>query len=176
MVVILLPCRITKIDFTGTGLNVYQLDAVSNMSQLTALMLRGTKLWVQSLPSSLGQLRQLVHLELAGDSPQAYTLPPAWGQLQKLEALYLWGIGITGQLPSSYRNMTALRQLHLEYSSMTTTLDDWWDFISRPGAPERQEVALVKMNLQGTVPAAFIDANRCACCKLEASVVARSCM
>jgi hypothetical protein len=163
-----LSCRITSIDFTDTEFTLQQLpEAFANMTQLDTLLLQGTTLTSGPLPRSLGSLSQLKYLQLSGGPNNLGTLPLEWGQPQNLQQLHLFNMSLSGQLPSSYSNMTALQEMHLEnITGLTTTLDDWWGFISRPGAPSQQEVSLVAMGLQGTLPAAIINVERCGCAPL----------
>lgn len=131
------------------------------MTMLKTLRLRDAVVSSGPLPSSLGSLSQLRSLVLSGGRNNLGTLPPEWSRLQNLQQLYLWNMSLTGQLPSSYSNLTMLIDLDLRnVTGLTSTLADWLAFIKRPGVAQTQEVALESMGLQGSLPAEMLDPNR----------------
>lgn len=128
---------------------------------LHSLQLRDATISSGPLPGSLGSLSQLANLQIAGGQNNLGTLPPEWSQLQNLGVLELFNMSLTGQLPSSYTNLTGLYRVNItSVTGLTSNLTDWHAFIKRPRAGPRQQVWLAAMGLQGGLPADIIDPNR----------------
>lgn len=182
--------QLTNLSTVGTVLLAGPLpSSIGSISQLQVLRLSGGPDNLGTLPPEWGQLQALAELslydmELSGALPAAYSnmtalaqlvlynvsfsggqaqLPGDWSQLQVTEFNLSNVSGLSGGIPSSWRSsgMQQLSTLSVQsVSTLNATLEEWWAFISRPGAPPQQIVLLTDNGMQGTMPAGITDANR----------------
>jgi hypothetical protein len=123
-------CRITEVDWSGTGLELQDLLAIlSTMTQLITLSTQGTILYSGPLPGSLGELGSLQTLKVSGGPDTLGSLPQDWSQLQEVTEVSLHNTQLTGTLPASYSNTTAVHQFglyNITFSDGLTGLPDDW--------------------------------------------------
>jgi hypothetical protein len=91
-------------------------------------------------------------------------LPAEWSNLHVTQLELVNVTGLIGSIPSTWSasgGFPRLQNLTVQLvSGLTATLDEWWSFISRPGAPAQQRVLLNDNSMQSTLPAGILDANR----------------
>jgi Leucine-rich repeat (LRR) protein len=136
-------------------------DLLSNLTSLQSLRLRGSQISSGPLPSSLASLTKLESLQLEGGPNNLGTLPPEWGQLHSLTDLYLHNMHLTGQFPSSYADIPVLNEVNMmNVQGLTSTLQDWQQFLYRRVAPYPMWLTLDGIGLQGSVTADLFNPGR----------------
>jgi cysteine-rich repeat protein len=92
-----------------------------------------------TLPESLGNFVELRALNIKWNqtSPTwnqlSWTIPSSLWNLQQLQHLLLWNHTLTGDVPSSFQNLTNLTALHLHGNNLSWDIDQWiwtWNQIS----------------------------------------------
>lgn len=78
------------------------------------------------------------------------TLPTDLGDLKFLELLHIVGQGLTGPLPSSMSELTALRHLDIGANALEGTINDQFN-----NKPNLEILSLGSNKLTGTIPASF---------------------
>jgi hypothetical protein len=164
-------------------------SSLGALALLQTLRVSGGPSILGALPQEWHQLQQLrelslLNMELTGTLPASYSnmtalhqfglhnitfsdglaaLPDDWANLSLGQLELINVIGLSGSIPSSWSSggLLQLTKLSVQYvQSLNATLDDWWRFIDRPGAPEQQTVSLNDNGMQGTMPAGTINPNR----------------
>jgi hypothetical protein len=182
--------QLTTLSLQGTVLVAGPLPiSTGDVSNLQVLRISGGPNNLGSLPqdwSIFPELNELslYNMDLSGALPAEYSdmvslsklglynitfadglaqLPADWSNLQVTQFVLNNIKGLSGSLPSSWSGggWPQLVNLSVQHvPSLFATLDDWWGFINRPGAPLQQTVMLNDNGMQGTIPAGMIDANR----------------
>ncbi|KAJ4822443.1 hypothetical protein Tsubulata_019789, partial [Turnera subulata] len=126
-------------------------SSISNLSKLSSLDLSGN-VGLGHIPSSLQNLTQLVYLGLGGNSFGVQdTSSLSWmGHLAKLTHLYLDHSNLSGEIPSSFANLTNLSVLDLSSNQLAGPLSTWMGNLA-----ELTYLSLGSSNLTGEIPSSF---------------------
>ncbi|RAL44198.1 hypothetical protein DM860_016444 [Cuscuta australis] len=125
--------------------------SIGNLASLEELDI-GICSFTGDLPTSLGNLTQLVSLGANNFTPDTLdTSSLSWiGKLTKLTDLFLKGLDLTGEIPSSLINLTRLTNLYMPYNRISGPIPSWIMTL-----PQLNSIVLSHNQLSGHIPPNF---------------------
>ncbi len=109
--------RVTELDLRDNQLSGQIPPALSNLSDLTWLVLSRNRLTGQ-IPSQLGNLSNLEVLALGGNELTG-PIPSSLSGLSRLAIMNLWSNQLSGSVPSWLGNLANLESIHLADNQLT---------------------------------------------------------